>query len=70
MRSAQMGTVNQYERAFRAWPILARVAKEKRKTTYGRLAAALGVHHRVVRYVLSEIQDYCRSEKLPPPYPR
>jgi HNH endonuclease len=26
----------------------------------------LGIHHRVIRFVLSEIQDHCLAEKLPP----
>jgi len=58
---------NHAERAFRAWPILTRVAKQADPTiTYGAIAAELGIHHRVVRYVLSEIQDWCMDEKKPP----
>ncbi|WP_127557452.1 HNH endonuclease [Saccharospirillum alexandrii] len=61
-----MAQVNQVERASRAWPILAAVAKDKRTITYGALAGALGIHHRPIRYVLGLIQDYCLSEQLPP----
>lgn len=60
-------TINHAERAFHVWPILARVAKQPDPTiTYGELAAEIGIHHRAVRYVLSEIQDYCLADKLPP----
>ena len=35
---------------------------------YRELGAAIGVHHRAIRYVLGPIQDYCREEvpRLPP----
>ncbi|MDD2462506.1 MAG: HNH endonuclease [Desulfobulbus sp.] len=59
-------TVNQAERAFRAWPILTKRAGAGKTITYGELGALLGVHHRAVRYVLALIQDYCLGEKLPP----
>jgi putative restriction endonuclease len=59
--------VNQVERAYRAWSILVGLAINQAKTmTYGELANHLGVHHRAIRYVLSEIQDYCLREALPP----
>lgn len=58
--------MNQYERAFRAWPILTTTAANKTTITYGELADRLGVHHRVVSHILSKIQDYCLDEKLPP----
>lgn len=61
-----MALANQYERAYRAWPILARVAQKKEKITYGDLANDLGIHHRPVRFLLEEIQSYCRREQLPP----
>lgn len=61
-----MAKVNQVERASRAWPILISVAKSRSTITYGELAAALGIHHRPVRYVLGVIQDYCLAEGLPP----
>tara|TARA_R110002072_G_scaffold187924_3_gene344716 strand:- start:2557 stop:3342 length:786 start_codon:yes stop_codon:yes gene_type:complete len=61
-----MAEVNQSERAARAWPILIDVARSARKITYGTIGKQLGIHHRTVRYVLSEIQDYCLAEKLPP----
>lgn len=58
--------VNQVERAFRAWPVLIGVAKQRGTITYGELGAAIGIHHRAIRYVLGVIQDYCLEEKLPP----
>lgn len=59
--------INHVERACRAWPILANVAKQKNPTiTYGELGAKVGIHHRAIRYVLGVIQDYCLEEKLPP----
>lgn len=58
--------VNQVERAFRAWPILTKRAKDQSTITYGEIGEALGVHHRAIRYVLGVIQDYCLEEKLPP----
>lgn len=45
--------VNQVERAFRAWPVLTGVAKQRGTITYGELGAAIGVHHRAIRYVLA-----------------
>lgn len=57
---------NQYERAFRAWPILTNCANSKNTITYGELADELGIHYRVVRFVLGKIQDYCLEQRLPP----
>lgn len=59
-------SINQAERAYRAWPILIKRAAEGKTITYGELGELLGVHHRAIRYVLGLIQDYCLSEKLPP----
>lgn len=59
-------TVNQKERAARVWPILVEAAKSSGTVSYGFLAKKLGTHHRPIRFVLSEIQDYCLEEKLPP----
>lgn len=62
-----MSRVNQAERAFRAWAILTGIAARKEQPiTYGGLGGMLGVHPRVIRYVLSLIQDYCLEERLPP----
>lgn len=58
--------VNQVERAYRAWPILTKRARDRSTITYGELGKALGIHHRAIRYVLGVIQDYCLEEKLPP----
>lgn len=59
-------SVNHVERAYRAWTILTKRAKDRRPITYGDLAALLDIHHRPVRYVLGVIQDYCLEERLPP----
>ena len=59
-------SVNQTERAYRAWPVLVDRASKKKTITYGELAKALGIHHRAVRYVLGVIQQYCLDERLPP----
>src|SRR5882762_348882 len=61
-----MSAVNQFERAFRAWPVLAEVARNKQRIKYGDLAKELKIHVRPVRFVLEEIQNYCLNEKLPP----
>ncbi|MEX0739063.1 MAG: HNH endonuclease signature motif containing protein [Pseudohongiella sp.] len=59
-------SVNQVERAYRAWPILIKRAENRSTITYGELGQALGVYHRAVRYVLGVLQDYCLEERLPP----
>lgn len=61
-----MPRINQAERAGHAWNILAEVARKRETITYGQLGAAIGIHHRAIRYVLGPIQDYCLEEKLPP----
>jgi putative restriction endonuclease len=58
--------VNQYERAYRTWPILVQCARNRKGITYGQLAKFLGIHHRPTRYILELIQDYCIKENLPP----
>lgn len=59
-------SINQVERAFKAWPVLVQRAKERKTITYKELGEEIGVHHRAIRYVLSVIQDYCLAEDLPP----
>jgi hypothetical protein len=58
--------VNQYERAFRAWPLLTARASQRSKVTYAELAEHLGIHPRPIRYVLGVIQDWCLRERKPP----
>jgi putative restriction endonuclease len=60
------GPVNQYERAFRAWPILTTTAGKRSTITYAELADYLDIHPRPIRYVLSPIQDWCLHENKPP----
>lgn len=61
-----MSSINQSERARLAWDVLVAVASKHETVTYGQLGAAIGVHHRAIRYVLGPIQDYCLEEDLPP----
>jgi len=58
--------INQQERAAIAWEILTRIAKNKQKIRYGELARQIGIHHRVVRFVLGLIQNYCLANQLQP----
>jgi len=58
--------VNQYERAFRAWPLLTVRASQGSKVSYAELAEHLGIHPRPIRYVLGVIQDWCLRERKPP----
>src|SRR4051794_32651460 len=58
--------VNQYQRAFLAWPVLTATASNHGTITYKEVGDRLGIHHRPVRFVLSVIQDHCLKEKLPP----
>jgi putative restriction endonuclease len=60
------GPVNQYQRAFRAWPILTATAANRSTITYAELADHLDIHPRPIRYVLSVIQDWCLQEHKPP----
>lgn len=57
---------NHYERAYRAWPLLAKTAASRSKITYAELADSLKIHPRPIRYVLAVIQDWCLREKKPP----
>jgi putative restriction endonuclease len=59
-------SVNHYERAFRAWPLLADCAAKRSKITYGDVGVYLNIHHRPVRLVLAIIQDWCLYERKPP----
>ena len=58
--------VNQYERAFRAWPVLMAAAASRSRISYVELADHLGIHPRPIRYVLEPIQDWCQRERKPP----
>lgn len=62
-----MGQINQYERAMRAWVVLAEVAAARGVITYGDLAAKLGVTNpKACRYFLDPIQSYCLINQIPP----
>lgn len=58
--------INWEQRAAAAWPILCNAAADKEPITYKKLANAIGMHHRPLRYLLGVIQDYCMAEGLPP----
>lgn len=58
--------VSQEQRASIAWTILTNIAKNKKKIRYKELADEVGVHHRVARFFLGLIQDYCLENQLPP----
>jgi putative restriction endonuclease len=66
MRADANLPVNQYERAYRAWPILTARAAARMTITYGELAKDLGIHPRPIRFVLDKIQDRCCDDKKPP----
>lgn len=53
-------------RARLAWPVLAKCAKNGKRISYGKLANAIGLHHRSARWFLCIIQEECRRQKLPP----
>lgn len=59
--------IDQFERAARAWPILAKQANKKGQPfTYGELCLKLGLHHRAAGWFLGVIQRYCQKVGLPP----
>lgn len=65
-RSAD-SSVNQEQRAAAVWAALAACAKMAQTITYKELGRASGgFHHRVLRFPLVLIQDYCITEKLAP----
>lgn len=61
-----MSKVNQHQRAAKAWEVLIKVAEKKDFVRYKELGDKIGIHHRVVRFVLAVIQDYCLENNLPP----
>lgn len=58
--------VNQQERAYKTWQVLAKLASGSKLITYEELAKNLNSHARAVRFPLSLIQDYCQENHLPP----
>ena len=63
---ADVGGVNQFQRASLAWPVLTEAATKRETITYKEIGDQIGIHQRPVRYVLGVIQDHCLHEKLPP----
>jgi len=58
--------VDHIARAQKAWPILVRVARKRKRISYGELCAQLGLHQRAAAYFLGVIQHYCKSQRLQP----
>jgi len=55
------------KRARLLWPLLvARATAGDNPFTYGELAPKIGIHWRVIRFALGEIQEYCGANRLPP----
>lgn len=52
-------------KAGQAWAVLTKVAAKKELTTYKQLGAAIGLHHRAVRFALGAIQEYCLDTDMP-----
>ena len=61
-----MEEVNQIQRAALAWNVLIGIAKDRGYIQYKGLGDQIGIHHRVVRFVLAVIQKYCLENHLPP----
>lgn len=59
-------TPNHRRRARKVWPLLVKIARKKRRTTYGEIAGAIGLHHRSARWFLGVIQTECQRLALPP----
>jgi putative restriction endonuclease len=63
---SDMKKIDHRDRARKAWPYLTDIAKQRTTITYGALAAKIGLHHRALRLPLGVIQEYCRTNELPP----
>jgi putative restriction endonuclease len=61
-----LSEVNQEQRAYNTWTVLTSHAANRKTITYGELADKLHIHHRVIRFVLGLIQEYCMVNELPP----
>lgn len=61
-----MKSINQHQRAKKAWEVLVQVAKRDDFIRYKELGDEIGIHHRAIRFVLAIIQDYCSLNNLPP----
>ena len=58
---------NQDENARKLWKTLVDVATtNQKKITYKDAAGGVGIHHRVLRFPLGRVQEYCFQSKLPP----
>ncbi len=61
-----MAEHNWHEVATRTWDVLTQAALEKRRLYYSELAERLRLHHRLMRFPLDLLQDYCLEERKPP----
>lgn len=61
-----MKSINQHQKAKKAWEVLIQVAKREDFIQYKELGGKIGIHHRAIRFVLAIIQDYCSLNNLPP----
>jgi putative restriction endonuclease len=59
-------SIDQEERAQKAWIKLVELAKSQKNCSYKELGDFIGIHHRPVRYPLELIQNYCLNNNLPP----
>jgi len=57
--------VNQHNNAFKVWQVLTQRAQLNKAITYLELGHEIGIHHRVVRFPLHLIQEYCLEANLP-----
>lgn len=61
--------IDHFSRAKKAWPLLVKRAKGNPPLspyTYKEISEKLELHHRAASWFLSEIQEFCRENKLPP----
>ena len=61
-----MNTLLQTSRARSIWPVLSEIASKGELITYKKLANAINIHVRPLRFALEVVQDKCRDLNLPP----
>lgn len=59
--------IDHFARAVKAWPILVKRAQTAcEPMTYKEISNEIGYHHRAAKWFLSEIQEFCKKNKLAP----
>jgi len=59
--------IDHFSRAKKAWPILVKRAQTTCEPfTYKEISNQIGLHHRSARWFLSEVQEFCSENNLPP----